>query len=397
MITDLKKKLDRLASTPIQQAPKKKHDISAVIGAECVQKENGGYLLRRIKYAVGAIYGDYTLENVEKTFGLKERLLFLDTETTGLGSVACPFLIGISYFDENSLVLEQYFMRDIDDEACVLEEIVKKYSGMTVVSYNGKSFDVPLIKARCTLNAVNCKAFATKQSDLLHLCRRIWKKRLENCRLSTIEEEILKLKREDDIPGSEIPEMYKRYLESGNGQEMLKVIEHNESDVVSMSVILCRLIRIFGDPVGQLDDIRDVMHLGESYYAKKDFKRSLECFGAALKGSKDAMTSYNCMKYISFIHKKNKEYSSAVELWQKMERIMPSAVLPLEELAKYYEHVQKDIAKALECANKARKNALLSGAKELRAQLDRRIERLNKKRGAVDATSYEEDFDKWVF
>ena len=76
----------------------------------------------------------------------------------------------------------------------------------------------------------------------------------------------------------------------------------------------------------KLDDIRDVMHLGESYYAKKDFKRSLECFEAALKGSKDAMTSYNCMKYISFIHKKNKEYSKAVELWQKMERIMPSAV-----------------------------------------------------------------------
>ena len=76
---------------------------------------------------------------------------------------------------------------------------------------------------------------------------------------------------------------------------------------------------------------------------------------------------------------------------------MPSAVLPLEELAKYYEHIQKDIVKALECANKARMNALLSGAKELRAQLDKRIERLNKKRGTIDATSYEEDFDKWVF
>ena len=397
MITDLKKKLDRLASTPIKQPPRQKHDISAVIGAECVQNENGGYLLRRIKYAVGTIYGNYTLENVEKVFGLKERLLFLDTETTGLGSVACPFLIGVSYFEDNCLVLDQYFMRDIDDEACVLEEIVSKYSNMTVISYNGKSFDVPLIKARCVLNAVNCKNFATKQTDLLHLCRRIWKKRLENCKLSTIEEEILKLKREDDIPGSEIPEMYKRYLESGNGQEMLKVIEHNESDVVSMSVILCRLIRIFGDPTNQLDNISDIMHLGESYYAKKDFERSLECFEAALNGSKDAITSYNCMKYMSFIHKKNKEYDLAVELWQRMDRLMGNAVLPLEELAKYYEHIQKDITKALDCAQRARKNAVTSGAKELRAQLDKRIERLNKKRGISAAASYEEDFDKWVF
>ncbi len=379
MITNLRSKLDRLATQPQQPKKQIKHDISRDIGGELVLKENGGYILRTVRYKVGEIYGDYTVENIEKAFELEEKLLFLDTETTGLGSVACPFLIGVAYFEGDVLVLEQYFMRDIDDEECVLKDVVEKYSGMTVVTYNGKSFDVPLIKARCTINGVDARAFASKQTDLLHLSRRIWKKRLVNCRLSTIEEEVLKLQRADDIPGSLIPEMYKRYLETGRSDEMLKAIEHNESDVVSMSVLLARLIRINNKPTAELDNPQDIMHLAEYYYGKKEYAKSKELLENVLKQDIDGMMQYNSMKYLSFIHKKHKNYDEAVALWEKMDRMSIGAVLPLVELAKYYEHTAKDIQKALDCTLRAKKNAQATGARDLIKEIDIRAARLRSK------------------
>lgn len=380
MITNLRNKLDRLALTQSKPAQeRKKHNISAYIGAKTVENSKGGYLLRTVKYRIGAIYGDYTIENIEELFSLDEKLLFIDTETTGLGSVACPFLIGVAYFDYDSLVLEQYFMRDIDDEASVLEDIITKYSGMTVVSYNGKCFDVPLIKARCTINEIKTSGFAEKQTDLLHLSRRIWKKRLENCRLATIEEEILKVHRDDDILGSIIPEMYKKYLDTGSPDEMIKVIEHNESDVVTMSVLLAKIIRIDENPIEELKNITDIMHLGEFYYSKKQYERSLKCFASVLDMSSDDVTSYNCMKYISFIHKKSKNYVAAVEYWEKMDRLIPGASLPLIELSKYYEHRKSDCSMALICAEKAKRNAMMYASKELVKEIDIRIQRLSKK------------------
>lgn len=380
MITNLRNKLDRLASEQNKRIPpRKKHDISSYIGAETVKKHNGGYLLRTIKYRIGTIYGDYTIENIETLLLPEEKLLFIDTETTGLGSVACPFLIGVAYFDCDSLVLKQYFMRDIDDEAAVLEDIIDNYSGMTVVSYNGKCFDVPLIKARCTINEIKTNGFAENQTDLLHLSRRIWKKRLGNCRLATIEEEILKVRRDDDIPGSLIPEMYKKYLDTGNPDEMLKVIEHNESDVVTMSVLLAKIIRIDENPIEELKNTSDIMHLGEFYYTKKQYDNALKCFVSAMNASSDAVMSYNCMKYISFIHKKDKNYSLAVDYWEKMDRLSLGAFLPLVELAKYYEHTARDCNKALLYAKRAKRNAMMCGSVESVKEIDIRIERLSKK------------------
>lgn len=385
MITNLRNKLDRLAAMQtVPSAKIKKHDISAYIGADVVEKQNGGYLFRTVKYKVGAIYGDYTIENIEDTFAINEKLLFIDTETTGLGAAACPFLIGVAYFDNDSLILEQYFMRDIDDELCVLEDIVSKYSGMTVVSYNGRSFDVPLIKARCVINEVKTKGFAQEQTDLLHLSRRIWKKRLENCKLATIEEKILSVHRDDDIPGSLIPEMYKKYLETGYPNDMQKVIEHNESDVVTMSVLLAKIMRIEKNPIAELSNMADLMHLGEFYYGKKYFDQALECFEEVLRNSKDTVVLYNCMKYISFIHKKNKNYTDAVKLWENMDRLSIGASLPLTEFAKYYEHLKRDNTKALEYALKAKRNALIYGSKDLIEEIDVRIKRLNKKCGNTE-------------
>ncbi len=378
MITDLQKKLNRLnASSPPKQKPK--HDISNALDAEIYTNAQGrAFIIKVSEFCMGMPYGEYFIENVEEMFSLN-KLAFVDTETTGLGAAACPFLIGVAYYEDNKLILEQLFMRDIDDEEAVLGYFTNKFSGYTVVSFNGKSFDIPLIKSRCILNTISPDKFAEEQYDLLHLSRRIWKKRLESCRLNNIEEQILNFARGNDIDGSLIPELYKEYLKTGKPDDIIKIIEHNKHDIVTMSILLTRLLRIERDPVNELSNKLDLMHLGESYFNRKEYTKALECLDSVIHTRTDPITLYTAMKYISLIHKKNKNYTECVFYWNKMDKMGIDAIFPVTELAKYYEHTEKDNEKALFYARKAQNIILKLKNKEQSALIKARIQRLENK------------------
>lgn len=378
MITDLRSKLDRLAARQERTVPKK-HDISADLNGEVTAFANGSFIIKRSSFPLEAEYGKYKLENTEKLFFDAERLVFIDTETTGLGAGACPFLIGVAYYENDSLLLEQLFMRDLDDEEAVLSYLISKFSDRTAVSFNGKTFDIPLIKNRCIINSVRHERFACEQIDLLHLSRRIWKKRLQSCRLSAIEEEILKFARDNDINGSLIPELYKSYLVTGSPADIIKIVEHNEKDVVSMTVLLARLLRIENDPVAQLDNINDVMHLGEYYFNQKQYEKAEGCLDAVIHTRTSPLTLYTAMKYLSLINKHNRAWDTAVYYWQKMDRMNIGAIFPLIELAKYYEHTANDLEKALACTKKAYLAAQKANDRATLAEISIRVERLNKK------------------
>ena len=381
MITDLRSKLERLSVKQHTAPPK--HDISAAISGEIFSRSNGAFIIKKSCFALGTGYGDGRLENNEELFGLSDKLVFMDTETTGLGAGACPFLIGAAYYKNDTLVLEQIFMRDLDDEEAALSYIIEHFSGMTIVTFNGKAFDVPLIKGRCIINSVKTENFASEQIDLLHLSRRIWKKRLESCRLGTIEEEILKFARDNDINGSLIPELYKKYLITGSPDDIIQIIEHNEKDIVSMTVLLAKLLRINNDPVNQLDNITDVMHLGEYYYNKKQYEKALQCLEAVIHTPTPPLTLYTAMKYLSLINKRNKNWDAAIYYWGKMDRMNIGAVFPLIELAKYYEHIANDAEKALHCANKAKLLIYKTQSKDMTAEINIRIGRLTDKLGKI--------------
>lgn len=378
MITNLRDKLNKISASP-PKPQRKKHDISDAIGGSVVHYGNGGFILKCSSYKIGMEYGDFCIENVEQIYPELGELLFLDTETTGLGSVSCPFLIGIAYYNDDELCLEQIFMRDVDDEESALLYLIDKYSDKNVVTFNGKTFDIPLVRGRCTINAIRSDKFASEQIDLLHLSRRIWKKRLPSCRLGTIEEEILNFQREHDIAGSEVPELYKIYLETGRADDIIKIIEHNESDVVSMTVLLSKLLRVDKDPVSELDNIMDVMHLGEFYYNRKEYDRAKECLEAVIHTKTDPLTLYSAMKYLSLIHKRNGEWDKSLYYWDRMSKVNIGAVFPFEELAKYYEHKASDLEKALKYAENAKLISMKFNNKEKIRDIDLRISRLNNK------------------
>ncbi|MCE5328279.1 MAG: ribonuclease H-like domain-containing protein [Planctomycetaceae bacterium] len=170
-----------------------------------------------------------------------EDVLFLDLETTGLHSTPI-FLIGVMVFENDSLVVRQYFARDYSQERAILSLLADELpSRRLLVSFNGKSFDVPYVHTRSAATAVSCR-LRMPHCDLLHTSRRVWGSGLPNCRLQTLETYICRRgAREDDIDGSRIPEAYHAFVRTGNGAEMALCVKHNRLDLITLADILTRL------------------------------------------------------------------------------------------------------------------------------------------------------------
>ncbi|MGQ9696870.1 MAG: ribonuclease H-like domain-containing protein [Armatimonadota bacterium] len=169
-----------------------------------------------------------------------QSILFLDLETTGLASVPL-FLIGTMLWENGSLVVQQYLARDYSEEkhaiALLAEELENR---RLLVSFNGKSFDLPFVENRAVAHRLEIPR-PWGHLDLLHEARRVWGRRLPNCKLKTLESHILGRVRWDDIPSSEIPDAYHRFVRTGNAVEMVRIIKHNMRDLVTMAELLLQL------------------------------------------------------------------------------------------------------------------------------------------------------------
>lgn len=181
--------------------------------------------------------------------------LYIDTETTGLagGTGTVPFLLGLSYFDEeaNGFVLEQYLLRRLGEEAPILTvfaERVRKAS--MLVSYNGKAFDLPLMKTRFVMNRLEAPP-ERPHLDLVHLARRVHKHRLKVRTLSALEHHVLGRVRVGDTHGEDIVACYAHFLRTGDEEALFGVVEHNAADVLSMVA----LVGLYGEPLSSLQPV----------------------------------------------------------------------------------------------------------------------------------------------
>ena len=169
-----------------------------------------------------------------------EDLVFFDLETTGLTSSPL-FLIGTMVWDGPGLVTRQYFARDYSQERAAIELFLQVAAGRRLlVSFNGKSFDQPYVRTRAAASRIACR-FEIAHLDLLHVARRLWKHRLPDCRLQTLESCVCGRMRHGDIPGQLIPDAYHAYVRTGNAAQMVAVLEHNFLDLVTMADIINRL------------------------------------------------------------------------------------------------------------------------------------------------------------
>lgn len=171
-----------------------------------------------------------------------EDVIYVDIETTGLTAGTPLFLIGVLGHFDGDLRVVQLLARDYTEEAALLSHFVTMLdASQVIVSFNGKSYDLPYIRDRCLFMGV---PFRLRQAhiDMLHVGRRIWGRQLPNCKLQTLEQYICRRTRQGDIPGAEIPNAYHRFVKSGNAVQMRDILHHNVLDLLTTTEVLLRVI-----------------------------------------------------------------------------------------------------------------------------------------------------------
>jgi uncharacterized protein YprB with RNaseH-like and TPR domain len=166
------------------------------------------------------------------------RLVYFDTETTGLaGGVGTKaFMIGSAQRMDGVLLLRQWYLTALAGEEAMLRAFSDSLPDEPIfISYNGRSYDAPLLKGRYRMHRRNHPFDAARHVDLLHPTRRFYRGRWENCRLQTIERNVLGILREDDLPGSEAPSAWLEYLRGKSNTNLRRVIAHNRQDLLSLS------------------------------------------------------------------------------------------------------------------------------------------------------------------
>lgn len=311
-------------------------------------------LLKTLDYqgeAIAQLSFDRSLLNFDPC-----KAVFIDTETTGLsgGVGTYPFLVGIGFFEKDKFKINQYFMRDFNEEGALLFCLRKDLSRFDfLVSYNGKCFDIPLLSTRFIFNRFDFEIRDFLHLDLLYPSRRLWKLRLGDLRLVNLERVLLKSEREDDIPSYLVPQIYFEYLR-GEIEPVKKIFEHNLYDILALVELLGICSSVVSDPEkAGVDDPLDLFSLGRLYFNLKDYKKSVYCFESARSILKDKELLFKVGRFLSWSYKRKNEYEKAFKFWLELKDSYPEMLFVYDELAKYYEHKLKEYSKAMEIVDKA--------------------------------------------
>ncbi len=278
------------------------------------------------------------------------RILYLDTETTGLGgSGTVAFLVGMGYLTDNGFEVHQFLMRDYPEEPFLLKHVAAGLRKFDVLcTFNGTTFDVPLLESRLLMNRMDRSCLDLPHLDLLHMCRRLWKLRLGRCNLGRLEEVILGKPRTDDLPGSEVPARYFSYLKTKQISLLDDVLRHNAQDIASLCVLLNHMADLYRHPE-KIRFSEDVYSMGRALERNHHTEHARKCYRLARRGRMGGSAG----AALAMSYRRSGERERAAEVWREMVREKKGGILPYVELAKYEEHVRRDLSAALEWTEKA--------------------------------------------
>ncbi|HKA61848.1 MAG TPA: ribonuclease H-like domain-containing protein [Methylomirabilota bacterium] len=314
------------------------------------------------------------------------RLLYLDTETTGLagGTGTYAFLVGVGFFDGEDFEVRQFFMRDLDEEPALLsalETMFRQFDGF--VTYNGVGFDLPLLETRFVLGRRRFPGEEAFHVDLLGAARRLWSARLADCRLGTVEQHALRFVRADDLPGALIPTVYFEYLRRKQPHALPRVFEHNRHDLLSLAALTGWVAdAVTRAPVPDLEP-EALAGLGR-LLETSDPERSLACYRMALDAGLPTPSRERLLLRLAQGEKRRARWEEARALWEAAARgPRDFDPRPWEEIAKVHEHRRRDLAaarlvveEALALARRHRASERVLTAFEHRLErLARRLER----------------------
>ncbi len=374
--------------------------LERLLGGE---ERDGCFVVER-RYALHETHGPICLAHLLEVSGpalgitaKDERLnalharqaLFLDTETTGLvgGTGTLAFLVGVGYFENESFMVRQYFLRQPHEESAMLTALQQHLTqAQGLVSFNGKSFDVPLLLSRTILNRMRLDFERLPHLDVLHASRRIWKERVPDCSLGNLETHILGKSRREDVPGFLIPQIYFDFVRTGKTERLAEIFAHNREDIVTTAALLAYLGNLVQSPFKWNASHDELRKLGRLYREAGEIEAGANLFETLLRSSEQSQNREDLLA-LGFCYKSQRRHDDACRTWERVIEQFAFHPLPFIELAKHLEHRAKDHARAFEIVQRAlRSLALLEGfrtSRELlpyKTDLLRREARLRKKR-----------------
>ena len=307
-----------------------------------------------------------------------EKWCFLDTETTGLagGSGTYAFLIGVGRVTPQGFRIRQFFMREFGEEPSqlsALQEHLKQFE--VLITYNGRTYDQPLLETRFRMVRQRTPFGSLEHLDLLFGARRLWNLRFDSCRLVDLENQILGVERQGDLPGELIPYFYFEYLRTHEIFRLMPIFHHNAIDILTLACLTAIVPRAFHSP----EQVRfshgaEMVGLARWWRQADQHENALALFRQALERELPDELLFRTMWDIAALEKKlGREHAALPMLTDLATARNPWRAAAFTELAKYYEHRERNYAMALEMA----RNAFDLDPSEA---LSRRIARLQKKR-----------------
>lgn len=273
-------------------------------------------------------------------------LLFLDTETTGLsgGAGTVAFEVGVGYLTNGVFVVEQFLMRDYPEETAMLTEVARLLRAFpAVVTFNGKTFDIPLLQNRFVMNRIRQAHVSELHADVLHAARRIWKLRLGRCTLQKLENAVLGVAREDDLPGEQVPQTYFQYLRDKDFTPIQRILEHNRQDVVSLAQLFFFLCKLYDRPETTVEP-DDLFALAKAMEKRGAVDKAKKCYRMAAQNAEHHTASFTAL---AAQEKRSGQAQRAVKLFTALLQNGDDPVSACEGLAKLYEHQLRDPQQAL--------------------------------------------------
>lgn len=413
---DLRHQLERLGvrlgMMGVDRKPSKPSKaVEELVAGEVVETGHGpcvvvdqvypqGYHHGHIDIATALTHGPETIAGIARDPNLKmldlSRSAFLDVETTGIagGAGTYAFLVGIGWFEEQNFRIRQLFMRDYSEERALIALVEETLGPLTsMVSFNGKAFDVPVLEGRFIMSRRRFPLSTVPHLDLLFTARRLWRLRLEGCSLSNLEANILGLQRQGDVPSHLVPQIYFDYLRYGRVDPLRGVFYHNAQDILSLVALAALSCQVFEDPFhNEAEHGEDLYSLGRLYLQVGMSRRAETVLRGALDADLPEGLRPAAFRHLSFHYKRQQRWDEAVDLWHRAIKENHGRLYPFVELAKFYEHRARDFQTAEELSLGAirllESSSLTRGAwwRERRlAELEHRLRRVRRKKAKLEA------------
>ena len=285
-----------------------------------------------------------------------EQWLFLDTETTGLagGTGTYPFLVGLAWWEGGGLEVEQLFMREYSEERSLLAALAERLAERPVlVTFNGKSFDWPLLETRYRMTRTIPPPEPRAHLDFLHPARNLWRLRLGSVRLSQLERHVLGWERGDDVPSELIPSIYLDFVRAGRAEPLVPVFQHNQMDLRGLAGLSTRILSLLSDEEGVNQDGLELFGVSRICERRGDVTRARKLYEQSILSTLPEETNRAARAALARLAKRDGDLARAHELWESAVGNSREGYEAYEQLAIYYEHEARNPRRALTLACEA--------------------------------------------